>query len=118
MAKEPYTYSDVVTLIREREDYDAGGHAQITEQKRESCAEIASVTSRETYQAMAIGLSPELKIILPSFVDDYHDEKLVEYLGRRYHIVRVYRADDGSCELTVAQTKGPVTDSDVEWRER
>lgn len=118
MAKKPYTYSEVVTLIRELEAYDAVGHVQLAEQKQESCAEIAGVTSRETYQAMAIGLSPELKIILPSFVDDYHDEKLVEYLGRRYHVIRVYLADDGSCELTVSQTKGPVTDSDMEWRER
>ena len=60
----PYTFSDVVTLIRELESYDAEGRVQITEQRRESYAEVRSVTSRETYAAMAINLSPELKIIL------------------------------------------------------
>lgn len=115
---EPYTFSDVVVLIRELESYDAEGRLQITEQRREAYAEIRSVTSRETYAAMAINLSPELKIILPSFGDDYADEKLVEYRTRRYHIIRVYRADDGTCELTVSQTKGPVSDSDAAWRDR
>ena len=67
----PYTFSDVVTLIRELESYDAEGRVQITEQRREAYAEVRSVTSRETYAAMAINLSPELKLILPSFVDDY-----------------------------------------------
>lgn len=114
----PYTFSDVVTLIRELESYDAEGRVQITEQRREAYAEVRSVTSRENYAAMAINLSPELKLILPSFVDDYADEKLVEYNARRYHILRVYRADDGTCELTVAQTKGPVSDSGTAWRDR
>ena len=115
---EPYTFPDVVTLIREIESYDDAGRLQITEQRRESYAERRSVTSRETYAAMAINLSPEFKLVLPSFSDDYADEKLVEYYGRRYHIIRVYRADDGTCELTVSQTKGPVSDSDTAWRER
>jgi SPP1 family predicted phage head-tail adaptor len=116
---EAYTFSDVVTLIREVETgYDEIGRVQTTEQTSESYAEIRSVGSQETYNAQAIGLAPELKIILPSFADDYHDEKLVEYLGRRYHILRVYKASDGTCELTVGQMKGPVSDSDTAWRER
>ena len=52
----PYTFSDVVTLIREVESYDAEGRLQITEQRREAYAEVRSVTSRETYAAMAINL--------------------------------------------------------------
>ena len=34
----PYTFSDVVTLIREVESYDAKGRLQITEQRREAYA--------------------------------------------------------------------------------
>ena len=112
-----YTFSEVVTLVRILED-NTVVPPQLTEQKREAYAEILSVTTRETYAAMGINLSPELKIVLPSFADDYADEKYVDYLDRRYHILRVYRADDGTCELTVGQTKGPVSDSGMEWRER
>ncbi len=116
---DAYTFPEVVTLIREVETgFDEIGRVKTAEQASESYAEIRSVGARESYNAQAIGLSPELKIILPSFLDDYRDEKLVEYFGRRYHVLRVYRAADGTCELTVGQTKGPVSDSDLAWRER
>ena len=60
----------------------------------------------ETYAAMAVGLRPDLRVILPSYDDDYHGEQRLELHDVPYRIERAYRADDGTAELTVSRLKG------------
>ena len=51
---------------------------------------------------MATGLNVEFKLILAD-VQEYNDEKIVEYKGVRYNVLNVYVADDQSVELTVGR---------------
>ena len=98
MARE-YTFPEEVVLVDF--DPDTGSEMRYT-----SYAEVASVFMSETYAAMAVGLRPDLRVILPSYDDDYHGEQRLELHEVPYRIERAYRADDGTAELTVTRLKG------------
>lgn len=98
MARE-YTFPEEVTLVDF--DPDTGAESRYT-----SYAEVASVFMSETYAAMAVGLRPDLRVILPSYDDDYHGEKQLELHDVPYRIERAYRAKDGTAELTLTRLKG------------
>lgn len=98
MARE-YTFPEEVTLVDF--DPDTGAESRYT-----SYAEVASVFMSETYAAMAVGLRPDLRVILPSYDDDYHGEKRLELHDVPYRIERAYRAEDGTAELTLTRLKG------------
>lgn len=67
--------------------------------KREVFCEVRSIGQKEFYDSYATDFYPELKIVLADHLD-YEGERLVEYDGRRYRIVRTYRTGQ-SMELTV-----------------
>ena len=112
MARE-YTYDEEVTLISTVESINEMGDAVSTETKTVSYAEIVSPYMKETYEAMARGLKPEFVVVLPSWYDDYHGERLLEYNGVRYNIIRAYKARNLSCELTVTRIKANVFNSNT-----
>ena len=64
-----------------------------------------SVGQTETYQARATGLNPELKLVL-AHAFEYHGEKQLIYCGERYEILRTYRTETDSIELTVPRVRG------------
>lgn len=101
-----YTFDEVVELLRVDE-------ATGEEIKRRSYAEIASVRGNETYQAMTVGLKPELMIVLPNWFDDYHGEKRLEYSGNEYRVLRAYKTEDLRAELTVYRLRPGVSNSDT-----
>lgn len=101
-----YTFSETVELIRVDE-------ATGEETKRSSYAEIASVRGSETYQAMTVGLKPELMIVLPDWYDDYHGEKRLIYSDNEYRVLRAYKTEDLRAELTVYRLRPGVSDSDT-----
>ena len=107
MARE-YTYDEEVTLISVLDAPNALGDAIAKEIRRVSYAQIVSPYMKETYEALAHGLKPEFVVVLPSWYDDYHGERQLEYNGVRYNIIRAYRAKDLSCELTVTKVKANV----------
>lgn len=111
MADREYTFPEEITLISVKETTSEPGDTIQTEQRSVSYAEIVSPYMREAYEAMAQGLKPEFVVVLPSWYDDYHGERQLEYQGCRYNIIRVYRAKDDSCELTVTRSKANVSDS-------
>ena len=111
MADREYTFPEEVKLISVTETTSGTGDTVQTEQYSMSYAEIVSPYMRETYEAMAQGLKPEFVAVLPSCYDDYHGERQLEYQGCRYNIIRVYRANDGTCELTVSRTKANVSNA-------
>lgn len=113
MANHEYTFPEEVTLIYGAQSTNSIGDTVRTEQRYVSFAEIVSPYMRETYEAMAQGLKPEFVVVLPSWYDDYHGERFLEYTGVRYSIIRAYKADDMTCELTVTKLKASVSDSDT-----
>ena len=67
---------------------------------------IRSVSQTEAYEAMGHGLSPEYRFVLAHDFE-YQGEKMCEYDGQLYRIIRTY-APDGSdgIELTVERMEG------------
>lgn len=110
---DKYTYDEEVTLISSKETTNAIGDTVVTETKSVSYAQIVSPYMKETYEALARGLKPEFVAVLPSWYDDYHGERVLEYNGVRYDILRAYKAKDLSCELTVTRIKAKVSDLDT-----
>lgn len=108
-----YTFDVEVTLIAVSESPNAIGDTVQTETRTVSYAEIVSPYMKETYEALAQGLKPEFVAVLPNWYDDYHGERLLEYEGVRYNIIRAYKAKDFSCELTVTRIKANVSNSDT-----
>jgi SPP1 family predicted phage head-tail adaptor len=70
-----------------------------------------SVGQSEIYQARGTGLNPELKLIL-RHAFEYHMEKIVEYGGIRWNILRTYR-DADSLELTIQRETGNAAETEV-----
>lgn len=111
MANREYTFPEEIALISGAESTNSIGDNVRCEQKSVSYAEIISPYMRETYEAMAQGLKPEFVVVLPSWDDDYHGERSLEYMGVRYSIIRAFKAEDQTCELTVTKLKASVSNS-------
>ncbi len=100
MADRNYTFDSEVTLVSVNEDTGE-------ETRHVSYAEIVSVYQTETYAAMAAGKRPEFRAILPNWYDDYHNEKRLELEGVPYRIIRAYKAENLTAELTVTRLNVP-----------
>ena len=91
----------VITLIAES-DKAHGVHEKSTETGREVFCQIKSVGRSEFYSAMNVGVKPEL--VFKLYVrEEYEDERLASFEGKRYEIIRTYDTDDGGIELTVGR---------------
>lgn len=95
-------YSDVANLIAQTYTVNSIGDAVPTETSRQVFVEVKSLGLKRKIEAMATGLNVEFKLILAD-VQEYNDEKIVEYKGVRYNVLNVYVADDQSVELTVGR---------------
>lgn len=62
---------------------------------------LASIGMREFYEASSRDFYPELKFILADYWE-YNNERLVEYNGQRYTVLRTYRTGQ-ELELVVAR---------------
>ena len=95
-------YSDVANLIAQTYTVNSIGDAVPTETSRQVYVEVKSLGLKRKIEAMATGLNVEFKLILAD-VQEYNDEKIVEYKGVRYNVLNVFVADDQSVELTVGR---------------
>ena len=62
---------------------------------------VASIGQREFYEAQAVDVYPEYKFILADYLD-YNNERLCEYAGQRYRVLRTYRSGQ-ELELVVVR---------------
>ena len=95
-------YSDVANLIAQTYTVNSIGDAVPTETSRQVYVEVKSLGLKRKIEAMATGLNVEFKLILAD-VQEYNEEKIVEYKSVRYNVLNVYVADDQSVELTVGR---------------
>ena len=58
--------------------------------RREVFCRMASIGQREYYEAQAVDVYPECKFILADYLE-YDNERLCEYDGQRYRVLRTYR---------------------------
>lgn len=98
--------NEILTLIQRTPGRDDQGNPVIQETSREVFCGVRSIGQKEFYQAHASDFHPELKLVLADYLD-YQDEQLVEYNGRRYRVIRTYRAGQ---ELELVVERAAVED--------
>ena len=96
--------ANVVTLILE-EPYVGGVGLDPSETKRTVPCTVRSIGMQEAYQAMGIGLNPELKVILAHDFE-YGGEPVCEMSGVRFTIIRTYITETDGIELTLQRVDG------------
>ncbi len=84
-------WNDTMKLVRIIESTNEVGDLVKTRSEREVFVDVKSIGQSEFYQAQATGLKPEFKFILADFFD-YENEKIVNYDGKDYRIVRIFRS--------------------------
>lgn len=89
----------VITLIRRAvsDNSDDYGRAVTEETRRDIFATECGVKRNEFYQAQAIGMTPT--VTFQCFGFDYDDEKIIEYNGREYSVIRTYPLDGERLEI-------------------
>lgn len=88
-------YNEIIILISENKTVDEYGDTIVTEEERTVFAELKSIGQSEFYQAQAVGLKPEIKFVLPDFLE-YNNEKKLKYTQFNaeeevYTVLRTYR---------------------------
>ena len=96
--------ANVVDLIREN-PYAGGVGTKPSETKRTVYCTVKSIGMQEAYQAMGIGLNPELKVCLAHDFE-YEGERLCELGGQRYKVIRTYITETDGIELTLQRVEG------------
>lgn len=74
--------TDVLFLVRQTDEGEI---------IRRVFCRVASIGQKEFYEASARDFYPEVKFILADYLE-YNGEQLCEYDGRRYRVLRTYRA--------------------------
>ena len=91
-------------LITFSPDAHEAGEDPVYIRRTVKCTELG-VSMTEAYQAMGLGLSPEMKIVLAHDFE-YGGEPLCEVHGVRFRIIRTYITEDDGIELTVQREAG------------
>ena len=88
---------EILTLIRTVHGVDDYGDPAVAETSRTVFCRLASIGQKEFYQAQAVGLKPELKLVIADYLD-YHGEQRLLYVPRGqmtpelFRVLRTYRA--------------------------
>lgn len=91
---------DVIYLISEN-PVAHGVFDGSTETKTMCYCRVNSVTRSEFYRARENGLEPLYTLVLSEYAD-YNGEKILEYNGKRYRVIRSY-VKNHAVELTVGE---------------
>ena len=102
----------VIKLITEN-SRTHGVHEGVEDNARTVYCTVRSVGRSEFYNALNAGIKPEYVFIL-ALEDDYQDERMLDFQGKRYRIVRTYAPEDGGIELTAERSdvNGETDDED------
>lgn len=95
-------YNDVIALLTITETVNDIGDLVETVAKKEVFAQIRSVGMKESYEALAVGLKPELTFALADYYD-YDDQEFIEYNSVRYRVQRTYRKASNELEIVVTR---------------
>ncbi len=97
--------ADVITLVGETPS-SHGMYDTFTANERQVFAERRSVGMREAYQALSVGLHPEIVFRL-EIAEDYQNERRLVWNETAYKVVRTYLNGDG-IELVCERWTGDV----------
>lgn len=102
-------FNDVIYLISKRiTTNNVGDHVE-TEERSMRFVKIKSIGQSEFYQAQAQGLKPEIKFVLPDYLD-YDNQEEIIFNNFRYKVLRTFRTGNeleivcyGGVRLEVAE---------------
>lgn len=94
----------VCVLIKDSPTAHGVFEPHMNEERTVFCT-VRSVSMRETYEAMAAGVTPEAVIRLEHDFE-YHNEKRLRIGETEYDIIRTYAGDQNGIELTVKRREG------------
>ena len=95
-------YNDVITLVHTDYLINAVGDSIPTEVKKDVFALARSIGMKEKYEALAIGLHPELAFVLADYYD-YDGQEYIEYEGVRYRVLRTFKKTTNELEIVVTR---------------
>lgn len=97
---------DVVCYLIENDyKYDNVGNQILQETKIEiPIIEVQDVYSNEFYNARQQGLKPSLRLLISDL--NYNSEEELEYMNKRYVVIRVDRVDNESVALVCEERVG------------
>jgi len=95
-------YNDVITLMSITHTQDAIGDMVEVITETEVFAEVKSIGMREKYEALGVGLKPELTFVIADYYD-YSDQEFIKYESSRYTVLRTYRKDSNELEIVVTK---------------
>jgi len=88
-------YNEVIKLVKETKTVNEFGDVVATTSEREVFAKLQSIGQKEFYEASAVGLKPEIKFVLPDFLEWKGEEKILytPYGGteQEYRVLRTYQ---------------------------
>lgn len=99
-------YNEVIKLIKETVSADSLGNPITTRTERQVFAMVHSIGQKEFYQAHAVGLQPEYKVVLADYLD-YEGESLAEFQGQQMRVLRTYRSGK-ELEITLYREVNPA----------
>ena len=99
--------ADVIKLIKESPAAHGVFDSTVTKTARTVYCTVRSVGRTEIYHALSAGLQPEYIFELAHFFE-YQGEKLVEYRGIEYRVIRTYVTDTDTIEITVERSNHDV----------
>ena len=82
------SYNDLIPLVaKTAAANEYGAPVEIVSSQRDVFCELASITMKESYEALAVGKRPEIKAIIADSVD-YNGERYAVLKGVEYEITR------------------------------
>ena len=91
-------FREVINLISTSEGTNSlGDPIKIFVESENIFADKQSIRQSEFYQAAAIGLKPEITLVIRTI--EYNQESLLKYNSKKYNIIRTYEKDNEFIEL-------------------
>lgn len=95
-------YNDIIQLLTITKTENGIGDIVETITEQEVFAKIRSVGMKEKYEALAVGLKPELVFVLADYYD-YDNQEFINYETNRYKVLRTFQKDSNELEIVVTR---------------
>ena len=95
-------YNDAITLLTETVTINTIGDMVTTTVSTNVFAKVKSIGMKEAYEAMSVGLKPELCFVLADYLD-YNNQELIQYNSVTYKVLRTYRGKSNELEIVVTR---------------
>jgi len=98
------TYDHELTLIGETIEEDEIGNQRPVETRTTILCSVKSAGRNDFYSGAAAGLRPEYVFTIHAY--EYGGERIVEFEGKRYSVIRTYQTGIEEIELTAGRVAG------------